>query len=158
MRLVVLILLSLCFVHSAKANYRTRDYNKEQITCIAVNSYFEARSQGFYGEEAVDYVVMNRVSEHKDLFGLTPCEVVYKKEHDICQFSWVCSRYHHITNWIIFNKELLIATLVYYHAVKDPSNGATFYHTKFIHPDWKFMDLVRTARIGDHIFYAKKET
>jgi spore germination cell wall hydrolase CwlJ-like protein len=36
--------------------------------------------------------------------------------------------------------------------VKDPTKGATFYHTSDIHPSWA-AKLQRVGMIGDHVFY-----
>ena len=51
----------------------------ESILCIALNVYFEARSEELPGKVAVGSVVMNRVES--PIFPDTACEVVYQAEY-----------------------------------------------------------------------------
>ena len=50
------------------------EQDKNQITCLANNMYWEARNQSVKGMLAVGYVTMNRVSD--DRYPFTVCEVV----------------------------------------------------------------------------------
>ena len=63
----------------------------ESLLCIALNIYFEARSEDLQGKVAVGSVVMNRIAHER--FPDTACEVVYQggdKVRHRCQFSWFC--------------------------------------------------------------------
>mgnify|MGYP003316608280 CR=1 FL=1 len=70
----------------------------EALMCLALNVYFEARSENMASQIAVSLVVMNRVEDHR--FPNTVCEVVkqgltYKWKPSLpiknrCQFSWYC--------------------------------------------------------------------
>jgi spore germination cell wall hydrolase CwlJ-like protein len=123
--------------------------NKEQIVCIAKNVYHESRNQPYIGQLAVAQVTLNR-SKYKNS---KPCKVVYKRNGNGCQFSWVCdgipdNEGEH-TAW---KEALAIAYASYNNMIGDPTNGATYYYNpKIAHPRWarKFQVV---AIIGDHKF------
>ena len=68
----------------------------EALVCLALNVYYEARSQSIVEQIAVAQVVINRVND--DRYPDTICEVVKQGEkntdgtmkEDRCQFSWYC--------------------------------------------------------------------
>jgi len=62
-----------------------------EVRCLALNIYFEARSEGEQGQLAVGHVVMNRVADRH--YPSTVCNVVRQggeKRLHRCQFSWWC--------------------------------------------------------------------
>ena len=63
----------------------------EMLTCIALNVYYEARSEPLESQVGVAHVVLNRVASDK--FPDDACSVVYQgleKGRGRCQFSWYC--------------------------------------------------------------------
>ena len=54
----------------------------ETLTCLAMNIYFEARSESTLGQHAVAQVTMNRVASDK--YPNSVCDVVWQSG----QFSW----------------------------------------------------------------------
>ena len=50
------------------------EYDRQEISCLADNMYWEARNQSTKGLIAVGYVTMNRVADHR--YPYTVCEVV----------------------------------------------------------------------------------
>lgn len=126
-------------------------YEKRQVTCMANNAYFEARSQSVSGIIAVTDVVMNR-AEHGKPFKTTDCGVVYQKLRGVCQFSWVCQKHGPIKNWILYDKIKYIVENVYVGNIKDMSNGAIYYHADDIDPPF-FNNKVETIKIGQHVFF-----
>ena len=63
----------------------------DEITCLAQNIYFEARSEPVAGMLAVGHVVLNRVAS--DRFPDTVCKVIRQggeRRRHRCQFSWWC--------------------------------------------------------------------
>ena len=58
------------------------------IMCLALNIYFEARSEPIQGQIAVAEVTLNRVAseKHPD----TICGVVKQSNKNGCAFSWYC--------------------------------------------------------------------
>jgi len=130
--------------------------DKQQIKCLADNAYYEAGNQTETGMIAVSNVVMNRTKQ-SDTFGKTPCSVINQKIEHHCQFSWVCF-HKSIThkNSTVYHKTYEIAQNVYLNNISDVTNGATFYHAEYVDPDWSHnRKLIKTAKIGLHIFYKR---
>jgi spore germination cell wall hydrolase CwlJ-like protein len=72
-----------------------------------------------------------------------------------CQFSFACDGRPDIAHWRSrWLRAQQSAAYVWRHQGRTRSivRGATFYHTKFVHPRWD-KHMVRVARIGLHIFY-----
>ena len=55
---------------------------------MALNIFFEARSEPIQGQIAVAEVTLNRVAS--DDYPNTICEVVLQENSQGCQFSWWC--------------------------------------------------------------------
>jgi spore germination cell wall hydrolase CwlJ-like protein len=128
-----------------------------EINCLALNIYFEARSEPHEGQYAVGHVVMNRVASQ--YYPNTVCGVVQQggelRLHG-CQFSWWCDgRPDMPRNKRAWLQSLQIAQAIYSGNSKDPTYGALWYHADYVSPFWK--DTLSVAvRIGQHIFYQKK--
>ena len=142
----------LCFPASMYANDVDARSLQDEQQCLALALYWEARGESRQGMVAVGWTILNRTdSEH---FPATPCAVVYQgSERGSCQFSWWCDgksdRPRNRNSW---TKALIIAAELLVNPPRDPTNGALFYHSKSISLPWK-RTRVRTARIGNHIFY-----
>lgn len=143
------------------------NFNKEDLTCLATNIYFEAKNQSVLGQMAVAYVTLNRVkhSNYPD----TICEVVKQaivsKWHlkntgkivpirNKCQFSWYCDgRSDKIKNKEAYNKALEIAGYVLMlYPTSDITDGSTHYHANYVNPKWN-RSLKKVVSIEEHIFY-----
>lgn len=130
----------------------TRDIrvtNKE-LNCLALNIYFESRGEPILGQKAVAWVTLNRLKSKK--YAKTICGVVYQKG----QFSWtfdgLSDRPKSKKQW---DASLRIARLVvqeFERGKLDPTHGATMFHAKHVHPQWK-KKYKMVLRIGNHIFY-----
>ena len=124
----------------------------KQIACMARNIYYEAGAEINDGLLAVAMVTMNRVNDN---FAPDVCSVVKQKTGSICQFSWWCEarRKIHYGN---YKRAQDIAVQVYlnYGSMSDITKGATYFHEQSINPGWK--NVVKTVKIGHHIFYKKK--
>ena len=138
---------------------------QKEIRCLAENIYFESAHEPDIGKIAVAFVTINRTRNQE--FPSSICEVVTQKTKSTCQFSWYCQEkerkmfldnvlaqrgdqlYYHILN---------LASFVYANAdkIKDPTDGAIFYHADYVNPKWKNVEHITT--IGRHIFYVKKGT
>ena len=147
--------------HSDGKNY------SDQMQCLAMNMYHEARDQGTAGRLAVSAVVLNRVND--DRFPNSVCEVVFQgptraswKNPSIsypiknkCQFSWYCDgKSDEIKDEKTYQKILDFASLILHNNIRfvDITDGATHYHADYVKPDWA-KTKTRTTEIGDHIFY-----
>ena len=121
------------------------------FNCLVQAVYFEAGQEIPEGQRAVAEVILNRVDDPR--FPKTVCAVIHDKNPKGCQFSWWCDGKSDATpdadRWAT-SKQAVVDVLdgVY----PDPTNGALFYHARFVRPRWS-KKLERTAMIGGHIFY-----
>lgn len=123
----------------------------EQIRCMAINSYFEARSEPRQGIIAVHNVVLNRVADSR--FPNTPCEVIYQRNRRGCQFSWYCDgASDRPRNREKYNELFKLAEEVYTGIHDDVTDGAQFYHATYVRPYWRH-SMEKKTRIGLHVFY-----
>ena len=60
------------------------------LLCLALNVYFEARSEPIAGKIAVAEVTLNRVASQD--YPNTICEVVLQENQNGCSFSWWCDK------------------------------------------------------------------
>jgi len=159
----------------------TADIQAQQITdrapeCLALNMYYEARSQGTAGLFAVSAVVLNRVNDSR--FPNSVCEVVeqgpireswktrenkslpeskrkYYPIKNRCQFSWFCDgKSDTPRNKKMYQELLDLAKLIMYNELilVDITDGALFYHADYVTPGWA-KTKQKTVEIQDHIFY-----
>jgi spore germination cell wall hydrolase CwlJ-like protein len=121
----------------------------EALLCLALNIYFEARSEDYASRIAVAQVTLNRVESDK--FPDTVCAVV-KQRH---QFSWFwddkSDKPYEKQAW---KDSLALAEMfledrgIEVECVSD----ATHYHADYSRPRWrKFFD--KYCKVGKHIFY-----
>lgn len=127
----------------------------EQLNCLAHNIYYEARGESYDGKLAVAQVVLNRIKSN--LFPNTVCGVVYQKNKNVCQFSWVCQPHMSPKNDSAWQESVFVArkaltTPVVY--AKIEQTDALFYHAKSVTPNWN--NLVKVDTVGNHIFYRIK--
>ena len=123
--------------------------NNTDIDCLAMNVYHEARSESIAGQYAVAYVTLNRVKDNR--FPNSVCDVVQQKKKNVCQFSWYCDGLSDNVYELNTFKRIK-NTLNQLQHVKDPTEGATHYHSKKIYPYWA-PTLQHTKIIGEHTFY-----
>jgi hypothetical protein len=122
--------------------------------CLAQAMYYEARSEGEVGEKAVAEVVLNRLSSGE--YGHSICQVVFAgSQTAVCQFSFACDgsllRPKEDEEWR--KAEILAARILSRQlGLGNITENATFYHANYVKPSWASR-LVRTAEIGNHIFY-----
>ncbi len=126
----------------------------DEVRCLALTIYFEARGEPERGKRAVAHVVMNRVLDTGFPDGV--CEVVRQGGEDRlhrCQFSWWCDgRSDEPRPGKSWRTSLAIARGVYWETSEDPTAGALWYHASYVKPAWRTR-FTKGPRIGDHIFY-----
>lgn len=147
----------LCYwtVESAVSYFRSED-----LQCMALNIYHEARNESTAGKVAVAQVTLNRV--YSDRFPNTVCGVVtqgvYKGGYPArnrCQFSWYCDGLSdNPYDLRAYNKSVEIAQwlLVTQRWLPDLTDGSLFYHADYVSPKWSKVKH-RTLQIDQHIFY-----
>ena len=134
---------------------------QQQLSCLSLNIYHEARSESKLGQEAVGLVTMNRVYDER--YPDTVCDVVYQSHVDSkgrpkrnrCQFSWYCDgKSDKIHDIVAYNEieELSASILESYGIERDITDGAVMYHASYVKPYWA-SSYERTSRVDSHIFY-----
>lgn len=128
----------------------------ENLRCLALNIYHEARGEPLKGKIAVAHVVLNRVAARR--FPGQVCAVIKQggeRHRHRCQFSWWCDgrsdRPRDVAAW---RESLLVALLIRRGATDDPTKGALWYHADSVHPYWAKV-FKKHTKIGKHIFYVK---
>lgn len=129
----------------------------EALSCLALNIYWEARSEPETGRQAIAAVTLNRVA-HPD-FPKTVCDVVKQggeKLHQ-CQFSWWCDgRNDTPGDAEAWHRARTTAGQALDGKLPDPTSGALYFHASYVAPDWA-PGLRRTHAIGRHVFYAARK-
>ncbi len=134
--------------HLAKAETVAAEY-----LCMSQAVYYEAGSESTSGQLAVGEVITNRVRDHR--YPNSVCEVVYQGATRTtgCQFTFTCDgamdRKPVGRRWA---KAQLVASQVMMGLNEERTGEATHYHATYVDPVWN-SGLIRTSRIGAHIFY-----
>lgn len=127
---------------------------RNEVHCLALNIYFEARSEPESGQRAVGHVVMNRVA-HRG-YPNSVCQVVQQggeKRLHRCQFSWWCDgQSDKPVNQKAWGRSLRLARKIYLGTLEDTTDGALWYHANYVKPYWSDL-LLQGDKIGQHIFY-----
>lgn len=124
----------------------------DAITCLSRTIYWEARSDGAAGMEAIANVVMNRLGHEG--FPSTICGVVTEgREKGSCQFSWWCDgRLDDAEEEEPYAIAKEIARKALNRQLKDRTGGALYYHRRNVPPSWS-AEYIKTVEVGKHVFY-----
>ena len=148
-----------------------------EAVCMALNIYYESRSDNLAGQYAVADVVLNRVQDSR--YPNSICEVIkegpvresWKTKQDpdlseserifnpirnMCQFSWWCDgksdEPKDETGWA--QAQYVAGNIMYNGKYRGITEGATHYHATYVKPKWRFdRGMNHIGRIGSHIFY-----
>lgn len=116
------------------------------LMCLALNVYFESRSEPPQGQQAVALVTMNRAEFKKEKV----CDVVFAPK----QFSWTASSVPFPKDALAWEEAVRNAKIVMSNQVYDFTLGARFFHTKDVSPSWASkMMRVKLSGVGSHYFY-----
>jgi spore germination cell wall hydrolase CwlJ-like protein len=150
------VTVALLSATSATAAKEKSPDTREQ-TCLAEALYYEAGAEGTAGMKAVAEVIFRRTQT--SYYPGTVCGVVFQGA-DIgrCAFSFTCddmriemrdpglwARCLKLAGQLVRDRRALLSA--------NATKGATHFHNDRITTDWKARGLVRTAKIGRHIFY-----
>ena len=126
----------------------------EELHCLALNIYHEARGEGPKGKIAVGHVTINRLASERfpgSICGVVQQGIADKLHH--CQFSWFCDgQSDDVTEAQAWQDSIKIARDVYWGHSEDPTEGALWYHADYVSPEWRNA-FERGPTIGRHIFY-----
>ena len=121
------------------------------VMCLALNIYFEARSEKPMGQLAVAEVTLNRVTSSR--YPDTVCEVVWQRK----QFSWThdgkSDKPKDARAWDMAVRAAKLA--MKHRDVVIVGNEVTHYHADYVKPYWTTA-YERVAKVGTHIFYKAK--
>lgn len=152
--ILVLITITCLLLNKETATASDNNSNPKQLRCLALNIYWEGRSESRSGRLAIAHVTLNRVDD--PAFPNTICEVVHdggEVPRGRCQFSWWCDGMNDTPKDAdAWEDALDIAREVAVLNAPDPTNGALFFHHRSVSPHWS-AKLGEVFRIGDHIFY-----
>ena len=115
------------------ADVESLDQSQQQnIHCLALNVYFEARGTPVQDQIAVAWVTKNRsLSDH---FEHSICASVFEINrvgHKLVhQFSWVGLHAHHRLESVSWIQAQNVAYQVYNDQVSDPTHGALYFHDR----------------------------
>ena len=135
-------------IHSVRVGKRSRQWR-----CLTEALYFEARGENLVGQVAVAEVILNRVDSKS--YPNSVCGVIQQgqSKRNGCQFSFICDgKVEYIGDRKSFEKLGKVAWVMLQGKPRILTGKATHYHAASVLPRWA-KRLVRTARIGDHIFY-----
>jgi spore germination cell wall hydrolase CwlJ-like protein len=140
--------IDLSEIGSVKVGKRSKQWR-----CLTTALYFEARGESKVGQAAVAEVILNRVDSNS--FPDSVCGVIQQgqKKLNRCQFSFMCDgKAEYIGDRKSFEELGKVAWVMLEGKPRILTGKAIFYHAASVQPRWS-KRLVRTARIGDHIFY-----
>ena len=149
-------------VRHARAIWSSIVVSKDELVCLALNDYWEARSEVIAGRLAVGRVVLNRAMDPR--FPSNLCDVIKQSKiagsgnKSVCQFSWVCESKTTVPDSKEWRDSIKIAAAVLQKdsAIPDPTGGALWYHADFTRPSWA-AGFESTTIIGSHVFYREPD-
>ena len=157
----------IAYVGYANATIVEIDASNE-LECLALNVYHEARSESLAGQYAVADVTLNRVESKR--YPSTICGVVkqavmsewgvqrglFIPKKNMCQFSWYCDGQSDapIEQYAWLRAKDVAENILSYRKFRGLTEGASHYHANYVSPEWNMSrKMTLIGRIGDHIFY-----
>ena len=135
---VFILTLLLLFTSSTNAG----KFNEQEIKCLSLNAYHEARSEGDKGMLGTIFVVLNRTKDSR--FPSTPCKVIAQPN----QFEWY-GKGKTIKEPEMYDKAKQLVYDVIGGKHKDFTRGSIYFNAHHKQPK----GTVCTVRIGGHSFY-----
>jgi spore germination cell wall hydrolase CwlJ-like protein len=153
-RLGSLLLVAAAFALARPAAAQPLAAAQQEVECLALNIYFEARSEPHMGKIAVAHVVLNRAMS--GAYPNSACEVIRQggeRGDRLCQFSWWCDGLSDTPKDLAAWQEAqTLAKMVYSGLTQDPTKGALWYHADYVAPKWRTA-FIKGPTIGRHLFY-----
>jgi len=124
------------------------DVSRKDLMLLAKAIYAEARGESFEGQVAIGAVILNRMRDPH--FPDSISEVVFQRNHNLCQFSPVADGTINLCPDETAIKAATKALEGY-----DPTNGALFFYNPRIASDQWIRTLPVLTKIGSHVFATK---
>lgn len=137
----------------AEAPLKMPNPDTEEVECLALNIYFEARSETIEGQIAVAQVTLNRVNS--DHFPDTVCDVVWQKR-PTPQFSWTQDgKSDEPKNSSAYEiaEAIALVSMMTDGILPNVVDDSLFYHADYADDNWFSNNLEVVTVVGDHIFY-----
>ena len=139
------------------AERRAASLRSAELTCLAENVYHEARGEPLAGQYAVAEVTLNRAAS--PLYPSSICGVVHQQAWDprrrrrVGAFSWTeIGETLGRPRGRAWRRAVEVATAAYERRAAPQLEGALFYHTTAVEPEWA-KTKTPIATIGNHVFY-----
>ena len=134
------------------SHHETLPTPSKNVDVVAATLYKEARGEGVTGMEAVNEVINNRSkAKNKDLYTVCTQRKQFSCWNNITPTPDV------IENIKTADPKLFgVAKKIASGELTNHTNGALFYHTLKVHPDWSDKlkkQGYKTVVVGNHIFY-----
>lgn len=139
----------------------------EDIHCLSLNMYYEARSETDLGRVGVSEVVLNRVEDKR--FPNSICGVVkqarlskwhkevLKKDVPIkykCHFSWYCDGKSDIPkNYKKWAESIVLSTYILLRPKTNITLGSTHYYAEYIPEPYWITDVEYKVSIDTHLYF-----
>ncbi len=154
-KLAILLLAALTActqISPMEATLSSSGYTSNDLDCLSEALYFEARGTTVAGERAVGEVILNRAADTR--FPASVCGVVDQRYNGSCQFSYRCDSIPNdqFSEPASLAQSRSIALELLIDRDEDITNGALFFHAKFMEPGW-FNTLSKRGQFGGNIFY-----
>ena len=136
-----------------------REFSAEDLRCMVLNLYHEARGEDARGIAGVGWVVLNRKADK--YYPNSICGVVQQggeRRRFRCQFTWWCDGLDdEMTERAAVETLTAIAKALLRGEIKDPTKGSLNYHATYVTPYWSASSkLKHTVKLGKHLFYKPK--
>ncbi|MEI9927596.1 MAG: cell wall hydrolase [Sphingomonas sp.] len=117
----------------------------DELRCLAVGVYYEAKGEPLAGQLAVADVILNRTTSGR--FPRTVCSVLTQRG----QFSFVRGgKLPSPPSNAAWRKALAVAQVARKDLWESPVEHALYFHAGYVSPNWK---RARVGMIGHHVFY-----
>lgn len=123
----------------------TKHLQSDEILCLALNAYFEARGSSIEDQMAVSQVVLNRMDDPR--WPDKACDVIYQHR----QFSWTQDgKSDKPIDLVSWREAQLLAYLVYNDYIINTVDRANHYHATYVEPNWTLKES--RTRVGGHYY------
>jgi spore germination cell wall hydrolase CwlJ-like protein len=117
----------------------------DELRCLAVGVYYEAKSEPLAGQLAVAEVILNRTTSGR--FPRSVCSVLSQRG----QFSFVrAGKIPTPPANAQWRKAMAVAQVAQKNLWESPVENALYFHARYVAPRWK---RARVGTVGNHVFY-----
>ena len=132
----------------------TRTVSDQELTCLSLAIYHEARGEKIHGQAAVAWVVLNRLEHPR--YPKTICGVVKQSGRTktgklSCQFSWYCDGNSDVPKDLVAYRRAQDIALQVWNGTYPNPVGRSLFFDGFVHGSPK---KAGQMQIGAHRFYA----